>query len=399
MITSLEISHYRSISHAKIKLRPINILVGANGSGKSNLVDAIYFLHDCCVNSIDTAITRRHGIDYVRQWSKSKPFHISIDVSCENEWGKGRYKVILSSYKGSHRILDEFAQWDGLHPYLRYSEGGDKNKVGTSTLKRTKAGSLRVVTTHANVDLARLPTLAPTELFLSHLQFNPFNDALSLFSEITRELASFALYSIYPNTLRQPQLISREKSLMEDGSNLASVLKEMPTKRKSEIISGIKSILPAVEDYRISSAGGFYVPTLRVRETNGENHYFGLSQISDGTLRVLGILTALYQPRAPAKIALEEPEQMIHPGALDVIAEAVKDFANPQPSARGGVGSQIFITTHSPHLIDMFDPETLVWTRKVDGVTEAGHVSDRQMGLIRESLFTAGELMLSEGIF
>lgn len=154
--------------------------------------------------------------------------------------------------------------------------------------------------------------------------------------------------------------------------------------------------MPIAEEYRINSAGGYYVPTIKVREENGEAHEFGLSQISDGTLRALGILTALYQPRAPMKIAMEEPEQMIHPGALVVIAEAINDFAYKRVQ---GANRQIFVTTHSPHLIDQFDPSVLIWTRKSGGHTEAGHVSERQLSLIKDSLFTPGELMLSEGIF
>lgn len=405
MITNIEISHYRSIWHADLSLHPINLIVGANGSGKSNLVDAIYFLHDCCINDIETALTRRHGIDSVRQWSKTKPYHISIELKFKNQEGEGRYRVVLSSNKGEHRVVEEVGEWSGVHPYQRY-RGPEEQEVepleyGTSSFYRDSDGFVVAKTTFSNFDLPERTPASQSELFLTTLNFSYYNETVQLFQMIAQELSSFSMYSIYPNTLRQPQVISRERSLLESGSNLASVLKSMNSRtfgrNRSDIIAGVKTLMPSAEDYRINSAGGFYVPTLRVREPSGDAHEFGLSQISDGTLRALGILTALYQPRAPGKIAMEEPEQMIHPGALIVIAEAIKDFVSPP--GREHSNRQIFVTTHSPHLIDMFDPEVLIWTRKSEGMTEAGHVSDRQLSMIKDSLFTPGELMLSEGIF
>ncbi|RYD48597.1 MAG: hypothetical protein EOP85_03240 [Verrucomicrobiaceae bacterium] len=404
MITNIEINHYRSIWHADLALHPINLIVGANGSGKSNVVDAIYFLHDCCVNDIETALTRRHGIDSVRQWSKSKPYHIAIELAFQNEDGEGKYKLVLSSYKGDHRVLEETGQWSGIHPYYRYrahDESDIDTERGTSYFSRNSEGVVKVHTTFTDTEIAETSNISTDDLYLTALSGHFYNETFALFQGISQELTSFSLYSIYPNTLRLPQVISRERSLMESGGNLASVLKSMNSKtfgrNRSDIVAGVRALMPSAEDYRINSAGGFYVPTIRVREPTGDAHEFGLSQISDGTLRALGILTALYQPRAPNKIAMEEPEQMIHPGALVVIAEAIKDFASPKGRPVGG--RQIFVTTHSPHLIDLFEPETLIWTRKVDGLTQAGHVSDRQLGLIKDSLFTAGELMLSEGIF
>lgn len=400
MITKIEIGHYRSIWGASLSLLPINLIVGANGSGKSNVIDAIYFLHDCCVNDIETALTRRHGIDSVRQWSKSKPYHISLELHFSNSQGEGRYKLVLSSYKGEHRVLEESGSWAGPHPYGSFDFDDDSGEHGVSSFYRNADGNVSFSSTF-NIDgIMSKYAVNPSDLLLTVISGNHYNDTFVIFSPITRELTSFSLYSIYPNTLRLPQVISRERSLLEGGGNLASVLKSLSSKgfgrSRADIVAGIRAIMPSAEDYRINSAGGFYVPTIKVREPSGDAHEFGLSQISDGTLRALGILTALYQPRAPNKIAMEEPEQMIHPGALVVIAEAIKDFARTNSD---GENKQIFVTTHSPHLIDLFDPETLIWTRKIDGVTHAGHVSERQLDLIKDSLFTAGELMLSEGIF
>ena len=164
---------------------------------------------------------------------------------------------------------------------------------------------------------------------------------------------------------------------------------------KEDIISGLQNIMPSVNDFQIRSAAGYYVPVIRVKESTDELHDFNLSQISDGTLRTLGLLAAFYQPYAPAKIGVEEPEQMVHPGALTVLHEAMNTSINTSVRRK----RQVFVTTHSPTLIDLFDPKDLIWARFNKGLTECGHVRKRQLEIIKEQLFTAGELLLAEGIF
>jgi predicted ATPase len=239
------------------------------------------------------------------------------------------------------------------------------------------------------------------ELFLTNLNRRVAVPPFIMFRSIFDELSSFAKYNIYPNTLRTPQLVSREGTLEEDGSNLASVLKRINTAKrfgpnKDDILTGIRQIMPMISDFQIRSAAGFYVPVLRVTESSGEIHDFNLSQISDGTLRVLGLLAAFYQPFGPTKIGIEEPELMIHPGALQVVAEAIRDFTRERPDEDS---RQAFITTHSPTFLDSFDPREIIWARFESGVTKSGTVSARQTELIKTQLFSPGEILLSEGFF
>ena len=98
--------------------------------------------------------------------------------------------------------------------------------------------------------------------------------------------------------------------------------------------------MPTLENVSVLSLGGLMVPTFRVRTGGSKrSHDLNVSQVSDGTLRVFGLLTALYQPVRPAVIALEEPEQTVHPGFLPVVAESISDVSDP---------TQVLVTTHSP---------------------------------------------------
>jgi predicted ATPase len=397
MITSAQIQHYKSIAEASLSLRPINVVVGPNGSGKSNLMDALYFLHDCFVNDVDTAVNRRHGIDSIRQWSRRKPYNITLDLKFRNEAGEGGYKVIISSNRGTFRVLGETGWWRGPSPIHR---GSDRNvKHVYSSFRRSPRGDMSFSGDENDKMPIGLTRISPQELFMQYVgaRFTP--TPAIYFRHIYNELSSFAKYNIYPNVLRSPQIISKETMLNEEGSNLSSILKRLNndkryTRHKEDLIESLRTIMPNIASIEVKSAAGFYAPVIKVMENNNDIHEFNLSQISDGTLRTLGLLTAFYQPAAPNKIGIEEPELMIHPGALQPIKDAMHSFVSEERRK----GRQIFITTHSPTFIDLFDPEDIVWARLQDGLTECDHIRKRQLDIIKRQLFSTGELLLAEGL-
>ncbi|URI15962.1 AAA family ATPase [Brevundimonas albigilva] len=401
MIIHADIYHYKSIAEAHVDFTDVNVIVGMNGVGKSNVVDAISFISDCLSEDLDTAITRRHGIESVRQWSRTRPYHVTIELHIRNRSGSGRLKVTIESGRGGvFSVGEEEAHWQGFHPF-GVSINDEEPRTFTSSYRRLKTGKVEYSTdvdeyTNRVKDYSPYP-LAPTDLLATSIVGSYRGFESLLFGELLAEIKDFVPYSIYPNTLRQPQIVSKEESLLPDGSNMASIVKTINSghkRNKESLLDALKVVLPISTDILVKSAGGYYVPVIQVREPSGDQHQLNMSQVSDGTLRVLGILSALYQVNAPALIALEEPEQMVHPGVLPVISDAVADFVS-----KSGPGRQVFVTTHSPVLLDQFPPESIIWANFNNGVTECGRVSDRQMSLIKRQLFTAGEILTSEGFF
>src|SRR5574341_2489077 len=132
---------------------------------------------------------------------------------------------------------------------------------------------------------------------------------------------------------------------MDDGHNLNSVLFRMKTQvpvRFSALNDALTRIIPEIAGIEVEPIGESYL-IVRVKHKYGRRtHPLELSQESDGTLRLLAILTALYQETTPPLIALDEPEINVHPGALLALYEVIKETS---------LRSQILITTHSPDLI------------------------------------------------
>ncbi|MBL0930600.1 MAG: AAA family ATPase [Alphaproteobacteria bacterium] len=405
MITRLIIQHFKSAHHVDVELHPVTILAGPNGVGKSNVLDALRFLKDATTYSLDRAVSDRHGIDSIREWSRSSPYSITIEVHFnEDAHASGRYSLGLGSSSGFYRILREEGEvYYNERDYISSQDGQETEIVLTKkrmSFSRDKDGTVSA----QQFDFETLETISTEKLeapIKDDLIINSYNQIFdyeyySGMRIITAVLRDFEAYAIFPNTLRTPQSTSNDTRLASDGRNLTSIFKALQKSKrtnesKQEILLALKTIMPNLESISIHSLGGLMVPTFRVREKDAKatQHDFNVSQISDGTLRMLGLLTALYQPRAPSVIALEEPEQTIHPGALGILADALKEMADR---------SQIIITTHSPHLLDHFDPDSILAVDLEEGRTRVGRIALHQRNAIKERLLTTSELVTTEGL-
>lgn len=378
MITRLAVEHYKSIEKADLRLKELSILVGPNGSGKSNVIDAARFIRDSIVNGLDRSVAERHGIDSIRQWSPSRPYEIVVRVEISTGLGKGYLSFTLASKRGTHIVKREEGFWQSSTPRKRPPMKYARKAAGSVEIKIGKEPPRILMVEQQE------------ELFLS--QFGALH-----FRPLAHAIGNMEAYSIYPNVFRTPQKPSSDLRLYGGGENLASVYKQLAASKRqahvrarSEILSSMKLVMPSLDSIRIQSIGGLMVPLFRVKEATGKVHDFNVSQVSDGTLRVLGLLTALYQPYVPNTIALEEPEQTINPGVLSLIAEAIVETS---------ASTQLIVATHSPDFLDKFDDPTAVLSvNMIDGVTHIGAISPSQLQAVRDRLFSLGELMTIEGL-
>lgn len=369
MIKSVWVKNYRSIADIRVNLEPVTILVGHNGSGKSNFVDVFRFIYEALRLGLDAAIVNRHGMSALRRWSaKGRPYDVEIGLAIETEQISATYNFVLGSERrGEYNVKREAC-------YIREtnSEHGVHYETNSGSWLRTPEG----IHPQINDRALLLPILAQTEPY----------------AKLHNYLTSFAFYNIFPNALSEPQKPANPYPLDEHGTNLASTLREMQRSKSSLMDSlkqSISTVLPDVIDFQVMQVGGYLVTKLRHEMSNDGRAMFELSQESDGTLRMLGILVALYQEDQRTLLTLEEPELTIHPGALKVLWEEIEV---------AGDRSQVLITTHSPDLLDFCQVEQLRVVEKVQGITLIDPIDETQRSVIQERLFAPGELLRAQGL-
>ena len=406
-ITRVWARNFRSIEHAELDLEPLTVLVGPNASGKSNLLDILGFLADAARHGLETAITRRGGIDSIgRRMPTGRALGPEIGFRYEGRRGELEYSFALTRRgKGEYRIKREFARLKPTDPELgtyeieivdgRLTKPDAKKLVSAAkspeTESEVEARSLadqlnqRISATGAPMLylISREPLLADMlSYILRSLSIQersiPSLDLLRQALRFTwQNLSDIEVGNIFPNALRSPQLIT-------EGRNFASVLRE--TVKKNRFLPALKETLalavPGVRDIRVTRAGSYYVVELKHESDIGAKRslWFDLFQESDGTLRLLAMLTLLFQDPAPSLIGLEEPELAIHPGAMAVLADTIKEA-----SLRG----QVLVTTHSPDLINLLPIESIRAVTAEDGSTRVGRVAEHQLKSVKDNLFSA----------
>jgi predicted ATPase len=406
-ITKLRVKNFRSIRDVELDLGLLTMLVGQNASGKSNLMDVLRFVSDAVRRDLDFAVTRRHGLEALacRQSEVELPnIEIGLEVTVPRH--SIVYSFVMSTGPdGGVAVAREWGEvtrlGDGSAPvHFRIEEG---NIVAPDFLSENLD---QVSDQDSHFD--------STNLALSDLRrmvrFNPrvraLGDCTLILSSGLRELEAslrqLRFYQIVPNIARRPQRILSPSPLAPNGNNLASVLREIQMndeETKQRLVKSLIALIPTVSDFRVETAGGFLVVELKhsVPSCRESTSWFDLTQESDGTVYILGLLAALNQRRysrlppypVPPLIGIEEPELFVHPGALEALADNFKEASEP---------SQVLLTTHSPDLIDQFKTVDLRVVQMMNGITEVGQVSREQAETVRKHLFSAGELHSMEGL-
>lgn len=376
MITRVQIKNFRNLADVDVHLGPLTVLVGRNGAGKSNFLDALRFVRDALNDGLETAISDIGGIDSIRCRSSQTVYDaIEIALELKTQDSQAYYSFSFGTEQQEKRRIQ--------HEALQIIGNSQTNRHFTF---ETKAGQwVTLPSIFVGRELQTMLVSPDTLLFLA------FSNLYEGITTVFRSVWAAAYYSVFPNTLRVPQRQSSKVILAEDGQNLATTLKSIIDDGQylPDLISALARITQGIQDVRVTEVGGYLVTELK-HETQSETPvWFPLAQESDGTLRVLALLAALYQKAPNHLIAIEEPELSIHPGALAVLSEVIEEAATR---------SQVIITTQSPDLISRFGVDQLRVVEVVDGNTRIGPIEEGQREAINEQLFSAGDLLRIEGL-
>jgi predicted ATPase len=373
VLTRVVLSNYRSIKACDVRLGALSFLVGPNGSGKSNFLDGLRFVTDALRTSLDHALRDRGGINEVRRRSKGHPTHFGIRIDLALRDGfSGYYAFRLGARsRGGYEVQEEQCEVQSLD--------SPSQKVGF----RVVGGEVVEST------LSPPPVAAIDRLFLVNA-----SSAAGL-RGVFDALSSMGFYNLNPDCIRDLQTPDPGDLLLRDGSNLVSVLGRLSREDPAafqQITELIGKVVPGIVSVRTKQLGP--KETLELRQMvagDAAPWRFTAANMSDGTLRVLGVLVALFQsPKdAPNRIPLvgiEEPEAALHPAAAGALLTGLL-LARDR--------TQVIVTSHSPDLLDdeRVPTEAVLAVSAEGGVTSIAPVDEASRSILRDRLYTAGELL------
>ena len=381
-------------SNEDIVLEPLNVLIGPNASGKSNLIEALSVLQ-AAPRDIQ-APTREGG--GVGEWLwKREPDSVGslIDVTLSHHSAikkhrcQIRYSLTFAAPDERFHLLEEEIQT--LEP--KSSEDSESRILYKGGMLHSEPLIYAVNPGGTN---GRLLELKLGDVRIDQSILSQRRDPQS-YPELTHVALEFERIRFYREwnfgrhaSARHPQRTDDEKDfLLEDASNLALVLNNMMNQPglKGQLLEHMTNFYPFIDDINTTINGG----TVQIFfHEKGLQKAIPATRLSDGSLQYLCLLAVLLHPVPPNVICIEEPELGLHP---DIIPEVGKLLI--EASKR----SQIFVTTHSDILVDSLSevPEAVVVCEKVDGATQLRRLDSESLkhwlkdyGL--GQLWTRGEL-------
>jgi predicted ATPase len=333
-----------------LPLRSLNVLIGPNASGKSNLIEAISLLQSA-PGLLASPVRDGGGI---REWLWKGARHptAKIDAIINYPQGKMSLRHVLSFTESGQRfeliderIENEKAYAGRARPYFYYSYEHNRPVLNVNDKRR----SLR----REDVD--------PEKSILAQRKDPDQYPEITYLGEQYEQIRIYRDWSFGRYTPpRQPQKADqRNDYLTEDSLNLGLILNRLrrePTV-KGRLLELLNKLYPGINDFDVIVEGG----TVQVFFQEG-SFTIPATRLSDGTLRYLCLLAILCHPQPPPLVCIEEPELGLHPDVLASLGELLKQAA---------LHMQLIVTTHSEILIDALSnsPEDVIVCEKENGQT------------------------------
>lgn len=368
-----QIKNFRSIAACDVSLQPLTVLVGPNGSGKSNFLDALRLVADSLQTTLEHALRERGGVEEVRRRSNGHPTNFQIGLDLDLGGIPGSFAFEVGATKGAFRVTRE----ECVVGAARYEV---RDGVVRSVTVPDRTTGMPVDTT------SRAPQAMSDRLFLvtmsGHEAFRPAFDRLS----------RMGFYNVNPDQVRVFQPPDTGDLLARDARNLASVVRRMAAEQPealARVTQFLQAVVPGILGVESVPVGHMLSLVLTQSVEGARDPWrFGAITMSDGTLRALAVLVALFQPaiREVSLVGIEEPETALHPAAAGLLFDALLAATRH---------TQVLVTTHSPDLLDHseLEPEQLLAVVATAGRTQIAPVDSASRDAMKSRLYTGGELL------
>jgi predicted ATPase len=324
----VKIEGFKSIRHVDLEMRPVNILIGANGSGKTNFISLFTFLRNLSQGKLQNYVEKQGFANAFFHFGSKKTTRITIEI----EVGQNGYHVDFSHGEANDALVFE-------KEYCTFT-GSSKNwiirgKLGESGLLSSSEADSEYVRDY-------------TREYMRGCRVYHFHD--------TSPTAGF----------KRAQPLQYNAYLYPDASNLAPVLRYLRASHSEsyqEILTAIRAVAPFFHDFYLEPSGKEGEESLLLRWIHRDHDApFSANQLSDGTARFICMAVLFLQPRflRPGTIVLDEPELGLHPAALDVLAEIIQAVSKE---------IQVICSTQSVAFANLFEPEDFIVVDQEQGVS------------------------------
>lgn len=390
-LQEIEVQSYRSFRHAHIPLRSLNVFIGGNGAGKTNLLALFSLLSDAIGGRLQEHVARNGGADNLLHHGAKFSDSMGLRVCFATDAGDLSYEVSLAAAAEDQLIVSREALSGsalGLPLTAPVLLGSGRRELLLST--NLNGAELSPI---ARAAIATNPELRTWLDAAGDQTYKALQPLLSYAAQVKQLLLAVRVYHFNDSSpmspVRRTADLSDNRFLRPDGSNLPAflyLLREQYPRHYERIRSTVQLVAPYLRDFilepeRINPQRIL----LRFRESRSERD-FSVAQLSDGTLRFLCLVTLLQQPRLPPIILIDEPELGLHPAAAEILSALLTSAARQ---------TQLLVATQSPLFLDeQEDPENILVTeRDPDGQSVVRRLERAALATWMED-FSLGEMWL-----
>ena len=350
-IKAVQIRGYRPFGDFRASLKSLEVIVGANGSGKSSLFEFLRFLRDATYQEIPAEIVQ--GTIGQEIFHRPGPDRFSWAITFDMGQISGLvFSGELIGPIGNTRIAWEKVETE--RPLPGHSSPLILLDVRGSVGKIYNSDERKLARLEESVELRR-----PNQLTLG-TNISPKFNALHELRDYLQGWRFYSAFNIDYAAIRRATIIEEKPTLREDSRNLAAVLHFLYTEHPSvfeEIQTHLRYSVPGFRNLSIKSQGGPGHVMVFWHES-GTQDKLSLADASDGSLRLLSWITLALSPEPPPLICIDEPDQGIHPRALPKLAGLFEKLAGR---------TQVLLATHSSYFLTQFDIAQIAVMRKEAG--------------------------------